>query len=720
MQILFVMTLFLSSFLLFCVQPLVGKWLLPLLGGVPSIWNTCLFFFQTTLLAGYGYAHLLVGRLAQRRQIVLHCTLLFLPLLALPFVFPIDLGAEVSSPVPWLLKTLLLTVGPAFMAVATSAPLLQGWLSRTGHPAAKNPYVLYAASNLGSLLGLLAYPLFFEPLFPLPIQSHYWSWGYGVWVLFVVGCGAYCWRSDAAESSVVLVSPPKTWAKWIALALVPSCLLMGVTTYLSTEIGSVPLLWVIPLALYLVSFVLVFSDRWPNLFSFSSRWYGLFVLPLMLAIVMEATELPLLLVPLHLVAFFIAAVLCHGALAKTRPAPQALTSFYLCLSIGGALGGALNTLVFPFVFERIIEYPLFLWLACLAREAMPGKQNNSHRDWPRELGLGALVGLLPLGVALAVRGGLLSTGRLSTLLAFGIPAILCYRLVARPWAFAVALGAVALAGSLLPSAAGKPLAATRNFFGVLRVTHDPSQPFIQLVHGNTLHGRQSTDPKLSHEPLLYFSRSGPVGHLFAAYRALNRKGPVATVGLGTGSMACYAERGEDWTFFEIDPAVIEVAQKHFTFLYHCAPQAKLILGDARLELQKAPDHRYDLIVIDAFSSDAIPVHLITKEALELYVKKLLPHGMLAFHISNRHLNLKPVLGRLAQELALVARFRDDDKLTNDEEKRGLAATEWLVMAKDEADLGLLGQDPRWKIPTAGGPKARWTDVYSNVMSVIKW
>ncbi len=719
MLTLFSVTLFLSSFLLFCVQPLVGKWLLPLLGGVPSVWNTCLFFFQFALLAGYLYAHLLVARLAVRKQIVIHGVLILVPWFGLPFLVPNGID-ERLPPIVWLLRTLSLTVGSAFLALSTTAPLLQRWFSGTKHPSAKNPYFLYAASNVGSLLGLLAYPLVWEPLLALGQQNRLWAWGYGLWVTLVAACGLVSRGGSEVATETSSAPPPtrQTMVKWIAQAFLPASLLMGVTMYLSTEVGSVPLLWVIPLALYLISFILVFSDRWPDLYSRCSRWYPLFALTLVVLILIEATELPKLLVPLHLLTFFVAATLCHGALAKKRPASPHLTTFYLCLSIGGALGGAMNAIVFPVIFSRIAEYPLFLVLIAFVRE--PIGRKNQPRDTPLDLRYAAGLGAMTLAMVFALRGGWLAISRVSTFLALGIPALLCYRFIARPVRFAVTFAALSLAGLGMPSVAGKTLFVARNFFGVLRVTQDPDAPFRQLVHGNTLHGRQSLDPAQAREPLLYYSRSGPAGHLFQAYRARGITKGVAIVGLGTGSMACYAEPNEPWTFYEIDPAVIEVARREFTFLPLCAPEAKLVVGDARLEIQKTPDQSVGLLVIDAFSSDAIPVHLVTKEALALYETKLIPGGLLAFHISNRHLDLKPVLARLARELGLTVRVRHDSTLTEAEIRRGLATTEWVVMARTDAELGLLEKDRRWTKPTRGGDRAHWTDGYSNVMSVLKW
>jgi len=427
---LFSVTLFLSSFLLFCVQPLVGKWLLPLLGGVPSVWNTCLFFFQFALLAGYLYAHLLVVRLSLRVQMAVHVVLIAIPWLALPFLVPKGID-ETLSPLVWLLRTLSLTVGPAFLALSTTAPLLQRWFAHTDHPAAKNPYFLYAASNVGSLLGLLAYPFVWEPLLAVGSQNKLWAAGYGLWAILVAACGIASRSGNTRETVVEDAAPPdlRTAAKWIGLAFLPSSLLMGVTIYLSTEIGSVPLLWVIPLALYLISFIIVFSDKWPGLYSQCSRWYALFALPLMVLILIEATELPLLLVPLHLTTFFVAATLCHGALAKSRPSSHHLTAFYLCLSIGGALGGALNAIVFPAIFSRIAEYPLFLVLVALCREPFAG---GEERDDRKDLLSGLGVGALTLAMVLALRAGLFATSRVTTFLAIGIPALLCYRFIAKP------------------------------------------------------------------------------------------------------------------------------------------------------------------------------------------------------------------------------------------------------------------------------------------------
>jgi hypothetical protein len=758
---LYAITVFVSATLLFTVQPMFARMVLPLLGGSPAVWNTTVVFYQVTLLAGYAYAHLTTTWLDQRRQVALHAALLLAPFLALPIVVPAGWSPPTAAnPIPWLLALLLVAVGAPFFVVATSSPLLQSWFSRTNHRGAANPYVLYAASNAGSMLALISYPLLVEPYLRLQQQSWLWAAGYGLLVVLMLGCAAVVWsaarteirelRADASRPSVVRdrsqqtaddgrlttdSSLPLTLSRrlrWMLLAAVPSSLMLSVTTYLSTNIAPIPLLWIVPLALYLLTFILVFAGRPILPHRAMVRGLPIVLLPLVIVICAQATQPIWMLIALHLATFFIAAMVCHGELAADRPPPRQLTEFYLWMSIGGALGGMFNALLAPLLFTTVVEYPLMLVLACLlaspwsvVRSQLQRITDNGQRtmDYRRlwlDLGLPLAIGTLVAGLILATRAAGLPSGPLVYGLAFGLPTLICFGFSRRPLRFALCIAAIFTAGALYTSDQGQVLHAERSFFGIHRVLLDPSGRFHVIAHGGTLHGRQALDPARKREPLSYYYANGPIGQVFAA--DAGARGRVAVIGLGAGSLTCYSRPGQAWTLYEIDPSVERIARDpaYFTFLRDCAPNAGVVLGDARLSLVHAADQGYDLMVLDAYSSDSTPVHLITREALALYRAKLAPGGLLAFHISNQYLDLKPVLADLARDAGMVARFQDDLVLDPADAARGKSASQWVIMARDSADFGALAVDPRWRPLEGQADAAVWTDDYSSILSVLRW
>ncbi len=534
---------------------------------------------------------------------------------------------------------------------------MQRWFASTGHPAAADPYFLYGASNLGSLLALLAYPLVLEPNLRLAQQSGAWAAGYGLLIALTLACATAVWRSPAAAHPVSNASEATRgqhplhlgqWLRWMALAFVPSSLMLGVTMYLTTDIAAIPLLWVIPLALYLVTFILTFARRPMLPHSWMVRALPMAVVVLTLAMSISSVTQPIF-IPVHLVTFFLAAMVCHGELVKHRPSREHLTAFYLAMSCGGALGGFFNALVAPVIFDRVAEYPLALALACLA---LPKPGSDFRERWGRALdaALPATFGALAWGLSTILQSRSEShQDDLGVKLVFGFAALVCYTFKERPVRFALGIGAVLLAGGTYTSNFGKVLYQHRDYFGVLRVTLAVSGDYHRLIHGHTLHGQQSLDPARRHEPLTYYNHSGPIGQVFDESRTRLAGANIAVIGLGAGTLACYAEPGQRWTFYEIDPAVERVARRpdYFTFLEDCrASSLEVILGDARLRLRDAPEHGYALIVLDAFSSDAIPSHLLTREARELYQRKLATGGMIAFHISNSFLDLAPVAALL--------------------------------------------------------------------------
>jgi spermidine synthase len=733
--LLFSATLFLSAALSFGVQPMIGKMVLPLLGGVPAVWNTCMVFFQSTLLLGYAYAHWSTRWIGSRYHILTHLGLMLLPALVLPISISQRMLGSLptdTNPIPWLLGFLALTAGLPLLVVSTTAPLLQKWFASTAHPDAGNPYFLYAASNAGSLLGLLGYPILIEPHLRLGQQSHFWAVGYGILVVLVLCCAVIMWRrktptsdSETGATDEIERALPVAWRRrlrWMLLAFVPSSLMLGVTTYITTDVAPIPLLWVLPLGLYLLTFIFVFARR-PFL---APSWLGrvlcLLTVMLIICMIAEVTQPAWLIVTLHLSLFFAAAMTCHSELAKDRPPAEHLTDFYLCLSIGGVLGGIMNALLAPVIFHRVWEYPLVMILACAVRPMNPDSTAISKQLWQKLLWpLG--IGLLMAGLILSLRSSSATPPPLTTIAIFGVPALLAYRLVERPSQFALSLTAILAASSLYASSQGQILHIERDFFGVLRVTLDPQGKFHQIVQGNTVHGRQSVDPLLAKEPLSYYHHTGPVGQVFEVFNAAPAAPRVAIVGLGAGTLACYAQAGQDWTFYEIDPAVQRIADdpQYFTFLkYSRAGKLNVILGDARLRLREAPERQYGLLILDAFSSDAIPVHLLTREALHLYLEKLADGGLIALHISNRRLDLKPVIANLANDAHLVCFNRDDFAISASESNQGKQASQWVVLARTKEDLHALESDKRWQSLYAQPSFGLWTDDFSDIISLLKW
>lgn len=736
MPALFAIALFVSALLLFLMQPMLAKMVLPFLGGTPAVWNTCMLFFQAMLLAGYAYAHWLANRIDFRKQVIIHVALLLLAVLALPVAIAgrsIESIPSESNPAWWLLGCLSLSAGLPFFAVATNAPLLQRWFSRSGHRASEDPYFLYAASNLGSLVALFSYPLVIEPRWNLDHQSRGWTAGFILLIALIFGCGLvslWSGRLSApgvpsfAGASFAAPQPPlrrRQRFRWCLLAFVPSSLMLGVTTYLTTDIASLPLLWVLPLALYLITFIWAFARQGRAEWRWAFRLLPIGAIGLAYMILSEATEPVWVLVVVHLAVFFLGALVCHGQLASDRPPAFHLTEFYLWISVGGVLGGLFNALVAPVAFTGVAEYPAALILACVLIPASGVLSTYPRARW-LDLGMPLGIGLVTVLLAWGLRSTSLPVqARLG--IAFGIPLLACYALVDRPLRFGLSLGCVLLVSSFLSGTHGRPLRAERNFFGVLRVTRDPLGPFYRLVHGNTIHGRQWIDSERRREPLSYYHCRGPLGQVFDVFSARPASTNVGVIGLGTGAMAGYAKPGEKWTFYEINPAVLDIANdtNYFTFLSSCpAGQIDVILGDARLRLRDAAPHQYGLLVLDAFSSDSIPLHLVTREALQLYLSKLAPGGLLAFHISNRCLELEEVLGDLAKDANLVCHAHDEVDIAAADLAEGKDQSHWLVMARTRDDLGRLARDARW-LPIKGRPHSQiWTDDFSNLLSVFKW
>jgi SAM-dependent methyltransferase len=738
MVALYTVTIFVSAALLFLVQPMFARQVLPLLGGSPAVWNTAMVFYQAVLLAGYGYAHAASTRLGVRQHARWHLALLLLPFLVLPIGVPSGwVPPTETTPVPWLLALMVIAVGLPFFVVSATSPLLQRWFAFAEPARAENPYSLYAASNAGSILALLSYPLWLERHFSLAQQSRIWTGGYALLVGLVALCvirvslSAPAVSVPGAESVQALVDRPTTRRRlrWVLLAFVPSSLLLGVTTYLSSEIAVVPLLWVVPLALYLLTFVIAFAQHQVVSRRLVARSFPILVIALVLVFDMLVTRPIGGLIALHLAVFFAGALLCHFELAATRPPVAHLTEFYLWLSLGGVLGGAFNALLGPLLFNSVAEYPLALVLACAVALPPPADRNQDSVTMGRRLrrhGFGdvlwpLLLGAGTLGVALFVRGTAAGADTRVLGLVFGAAALICYFFSQRRARFALGVGALLLAGFLLPGGEGRVLAAQRSFFGIHSVALDPVGGYHELRHGVTVHGRQSLDPARRREALSYYHRTGPIGDVFERY-ASAANAHIGVVGLGAGSLASYARAGQSWSYFEIDPVVVAFARDpgYFTFLRDSATEVRIVIGDARRTLAMESDQHFDLLVLDAYSSDAIPVHLVTREALAMYLRKLAPGGRLAFHISNVHLDLEPVFANLAADAAMVCRTGDDTTLTAEELALGKAPSVWVVMARSAGDLESLARNPRWRPGRTDERQPVWTDNYSSLLSVLRW
>jgi hypothetical protein len=741
--VLFALTSFVGAFLLFTAQPMIGKMALPIFGGSPAVWNTSLVFFQGTLLCGYLISYGLdrAGWTGRPRVWALSTSGL-VALLALGYLMqPIVLNSNVDRAVSSeddaalvLLRVLLCSAALPLVLVAATAPMVQRSLTLTGQRYAADPYFLYAASNAGSLLALMAYPFAIEPHLGLTTQSRLWKQGFLVLAALLLTCvvlATWMNRSRTAGNSPPAFQfdhakarfAPAIWLCWLALVFVPSSWLLGVTAYLTTDIASVPLTWIIPLALYLLSFVLAFAPSAAPFVRLATNSLPFLIVALVLVI--SAGFVHLYWIPLHLIAFFAGSVACHGALAQMRPDTERLSPYYVTIALGGLLGGIWTAIIAPILFDRVVEYPLAIVLSCLAAPlTMIRESVRSPREWLADLSFAGVVLLLAVSFATNQAGlGDSLLGALALIVASGLGILASVTAKRKPIRFTLVVAAVLAAGALAPGVGGRLLHIERNFCGVVRVTHDADLNVNRLFHGSTLHGQQSLDPELRLQPSTYFTRSGPIGQMFGAMeRRLDRPGSrIAIVGLGAGTMASYARPGQRWTFYEIDAAMERIARdpRFFTYLRDSdADTIDIILGDARQRLGSAPDHAYQVIVLDAFSSDAVPVHLLSREAIRLYRAKLSEGGLLVFNLSNRYLDLDPLLGRQAEDAGLVCRIAYDLDVSEVEKRAGKQPSIWAVMAGTESDLGALARDSRWQAPAPWARSSIWTDDYSDLASYL--
>ncbi|MFH1117493.1 MAG: fused MFS/spermidine synthase [Pseudomonadota bacterium] len=731
LQLLFTIALCLSAILLFWIQPLFGKMLLPLLGGTPAVWNTCLVFFQSALLMGYLYAHAQRKFVPRRVQIITHLCLMVAFLGLLPVSLPEGWGPPAEgNPVAWLLALLSVSVGLPFLILSASAPLFQSWYSLTDARQASDPYFLYAASNLGSLMGILGFPLIVEPSMALAKQAWFWSGGYVALIVLVAAGSVLVWRQipegRTSTREISTSAEPMPRLRWLILAAVPSSLLQSVTTYITTDLAAVPLFWTIPLGLYLLSFIIVFSRR-----RIVPHRLMVYCLPLILpALVITAFWFPdtglWLPLSLNLVVLFLAAMVGHGELVRRRPPADRLTEFYLIMAAGGVLGGLFNLIVVPLVCNSLVEYPIGLVAAALIIPAANTLRTRSA--WAADVAVPLVVCIVLVGVLWSAHIGLgIAFGSKETAVLAIVGGIAVYTFSRRPLRFALGLAALIVAGlyadSLEKRHDWQTVYAHRNFFGILKVQAYPPYQWVRMKHNTTSHGLQIRDPKLSRRPTLYFSFGGPVGDIFRCLPPAVSGRKVAVAGLGAGTLAAYAVPGDKWVFYEINPAVVRIASdpKRFSYVESAKAEIEVILGDARLAMKKAPKHYFDVILLDAFNSDSIPVHLLTREAIQLYLSKLAPQGIMVFHVSNRHFDLVSVLRSLAADQQLAGLWTLH--VPSPEARRSAAAltSNWVVLARSPSDLGCLARLAHWHGMDGGEKRLprTWTDDYSNVLEYLR-
>ena len=752
--VLFAGTIFLSAFLLFQVQLIIAKFILPWFGGTPAVWTTCMLVFQLLLLAGYAYAHLLQGRLAPATQARLHVALLMisvavLAMLAVWWKRPLLPDAtwkpeSVDYPVWRIIKLLLASIGLPFLLLSTTAPLLQRWYARGG----RSPYRLYAVSNLGSLLGLLSYPFVIEPTLTLNMQSWVWSAGYALVACGVSVCALSSRNEVAATVEVQQASSPAEPEErisvgrvmaWLLLPACASAMLLATTNFICQEVAVIVFLWVAPLCVYLLSFVLCFdSPRWYRRSVFHPL-YGVMLLAVAIALFAMNVVPFVYQIAVHCTALFVVAMVCHGEVYRLRPSGKHLTGFYLAIATGGALGGIFVALIAPRIFVGYWEYHIVILASSFLIFGLLLAQSDSWLHASHEWLAPAIVSAVLLAPYLAavlvdppmldvLRGNSVYYPLLSAMLLLTLVVILRtrdrqptaarFRLV-QPVALLVLLAVSWLYYRNAASQAAASVARSRNFFGVLTVFYEADAQILCLKHGKIRHGCQFLQPEQRHTPTLYYARNSGIGKLLGPH-AENPQTPlrVGVIGLGVGTLAAYERPGDYFHFYEINPDVLRYsmgATPYFTFLRDTRGTLDVSLGDARLVMEREAARgrlqKFDALVVDAFTSDAIPVHLLTKEAFELYRRHLRgPQSIVAFHISNRNLSLQPVLAGLARESGWTAKWV----------KAVGPPSDWVLMSADARAL----QTPQLKDaadPLSAGQKPMfWTDQFSDLARAIRW
>jgi hypothetical protein len=729
---IYVATMLLSASLLFLVQPMFARMALPLLGGTPAVWAIAMVFFQGVLLGGYCYAHILKKYLAPSHAVIVHLILMGLAWFFLPVNLPpssVPAGGATAG--LWLIGLMAKSIGYPFFFLSATAPLLQSWFARTTHQNAANPYFLYSASNIGSLSSLIAYPFLVEPLLGLHNQAVLWSIGFGLLAAAIALSGFMMLKNLAPARIVSIAETPtritgKNRAWWIFMSFVPSALLVAWTNHITTDIASAPFLWLPPLVLFLLTFVLVFREK--------------SLVPLWLARIIQLCALPIsfvvqfalplwLAVPVMIIgalSFFATAIICHRQLYDARPDASHLTEFYMLMSLGGVLGGLFVSLLAPLIFNKVLEYPILLVLGIAAAADVWGDEKLKAILKKPIVPIVVFAGLLALVAFTAPQGGthLLTTVRTIEIAFFGAVAALLLLAQRRM----LALLSIIMVACLQFTGQPHERVAMRSYFGVLTVADNGAEgPFRLLTHGTTMHGAERLDELAqgfagTPHPLTYYSPEGGMARaLLATQQRLGvQHGVYRVVGLGTGSLACYSKPTEDWAYYEIDRDVIKVAQdpNQFTFLSACAPNMKMIEGDARITIQNGPQDKADYFLVDAFSSDSIPVHLITTEAMQLYFSHVKDDGVLVIHVTNRFMDLAPVVAAnmAAIDPTLQGRILDFVPPTNTNVNAMHSIV--IVMSKNQSALAMLDAGGGTAPLTPQSGVEKWTDDFANLPSAI--
>ncbi|MEZ4393691.1 MAG: fused MFS/spermidine synthase [Polyangiales bacterium] len=684
-----------AALLLFVIQPMVARALLPRVGGAAAVWTASQLFFQCALLLGYGLAHWLPARLGTRRHARLHVALCALCALTLPPDLQGGSPPPVSGdPTAWLVLTLLRALGLPLVLLAMSAPLLQRWLATRG----ENPYPLYAASNLGSLTALALYPFAIEPLLSLRAQRWAWSVGWLALCGLLLRAARVVEEDPPREPADDAPTPARAWGMWVLLSFAPALLSLGATVAITTDIAPVPLLWTAPLALYLLSYIVAFRPDPPDPVKFAAPFLGLLVVVFLTAAA-RVSPGPMVSV-LHLAQLFLGALMLHTELARRRPPPSQLGRFYLAVALGGALAGLFASVIAPLIFRRVTEYPLAMALVVALLPTRPGARASTETR-VRDVGVALLVGVVAWRLFTAER-----FGARENLLRYGAPlALLLVASMGRRPRIAMGLVAILAASSLDRST----LFEARSFYGVMRVDDDGRAR--RFLHGTTLHGLVWNDPKRRREATAYYDPQSPIGQVMAALPGDRAR--VGVVGLGVGMLAAWRRGAQRWTFFELDGAVADIARRWFPWLEGCGGACDVVLGDARRTVGDDRRGGFDLLVLDAFSSDAIPTHLLTREAFGVWRGHLAPGGVIAVHITNRYVDLTGVLGALARDEGLAARLQRRTLVDGDTR----IVTTWVVLAREPSHLGSVGADPRWG-PLPRGGRA-WTDERTDLLRTLR-
>ncbi len=729
-------TLFLSAFLLFSVQPFFAKLVLPRLGGSPAVWSVAMVFFQSVLLAGYGYAHFLTSRLPLRIAVLVHVAVLTVAALALPIAIPEGWSRPpVDGQGYWLFGLFCVSVGLPFFAVSANGPLLQAWFARTGHSHAKDPYFLYGASKVGSFASLILYVAAIEPFSDLSGQSDLWTMGFIALCVLVGACGLVSMTLAGKENAAETEAHPQgadasgalasVWGErlvWTACAFLPSALLVAVTAHVSTDVAAAPFLWIIPLALFLLTFVIVFQKKPLISQKTVERLTPLLVIQL-LFLTLNPLQMPIVLeIILHFATYFVVALCAHGMLAARRPQASRLTEFYFAMSIGGVLGGIFSSFIAMHLFTWIAEYPILLVASLFTVPALRG-----DKPLARIFGCAAIAAAIVAALAGVDQLGLFHTisnfGSLFLInAAFALAAI--YFLFRNPKA-AVLFSCLMFASTFIFNSFFLSAQSERSFFGVVRIIDSQKEGVRRLQHGTTLHGAtrladmSGTDARPM--PLTYYGEQGGMSIAIAAARQnFGGKLPYSgVIGVGAGSLACRFQPGEKLDFYEIDPAVVRIAKDPslFRFMSACGQDTRTIIGDGRIEVSDVKPGAYDLLVVDAFSSDSIPVHLLTREAIDLFMSKIADNGYLIMHISNNHLELASVVASIGKSLGLSVRVGGFSPQKRPETLGLEMPSIVAVLARNDAAFGHLIEDPHWKSVDPGATKP-WTDGYSNVLAAM--